>query len=107
MKRRPELKAKGPLLSSADHVSAIIFGRAGFTGAALEIRLPESRLPAGLPASEREVATLLLAGHSIEAIAKARRRSRFTVMNQVQSLYRRLHVRSRAELTHLLGGRAR
>lgn len=105
MKRRQKMKPITPLPSAAATISAAAFGIGEFEGAVLEILLPESRLPPDVPTSERQVAALLLAGHSIEAIARARQRSRFTIMNQVQSLYRRLQVRSRAELAHRLGGR--
>jgi len=55
-----------------------------------------------LTAVEREVAALLLAGRSRSAIAMARGRSKATIARQVESIYKKLGVRSRAELVSLL-----
>ena len=51
-----------------------------------------------LTAAEREVAALLLVGADDARIAVARSTSRRTAENQVASIYRKLGVRSRAEL---------
>jgi DNA-binding NarL/FixJ family response regulator len=60
----------------------------------VEPRRPVATLtPAG-----REILELLLAGHSNAAIARRRRRSVRTVAHQVDSIFRRLGVRSRLEL---------
>ncbi|MCC6872924.1 MAG: helix-turn-helix transcriptional regulator [Sandaracinaceae bacterium] len=63
------------------------------------------RPPAGrLSPAEREVARDLADGLSIQAIARRRGVAARTVANQMQSLYRKLGVRSRDELVlELLG----
>lgn len=68
-------------------------------------------IPAGpgtagpLTVAEREVADLLLAGHSTQEIAAARGTAERTVSNQIQSIYRKVGVRSREELAlRLLAG---
>lgn len=55
-----------------------------------------------LTASEREVALLLLHGMTNQAIADSRGTSTRTVANQIQSIYRKARVSSRAELAALL-----
>jgi DNA-binding CsgD family transcriptional regulator len=57
-------------------------------------------VPPGAPA-QREVLDLLLRGLSNAEIARLRRRSERTVAHQVDSIYRRLRVGSRAELIAL------
>lgn len=52
-----------------------------------------------LTVAEYEVATMLVAGRSNTEIASQRRVSVRTVANQIASLYRKLGVRSRAELS--------
>ncbi|HET8725086.1 MAG TPA: LuxR C-terminal-related transcriptional regulator [Anaeromyxobacteraceae bacterium] len=59
-----------------------------------------SPVPPGAPA-QREVLQLLLRGLSNAEIARLRRRSERTVAHQVDSIYRRLRVGSRAELIAL------
>jgi DNA-binding CsgD family transcriptional regulator len=51
-----------------------------------------------LTGAEREVAEMILAGFSNEAIAAARRVARATVATQVRSVYAKLGVSSRGEL---------
>jgi DNA-binding CsgD family transcriptional regulator len=51
-----------------------------------------------LTSAEREVALLALAGKSNNEIAEARHCSVRTVANQLQSVFRKLGIRSRAEL---------
>jgi DNA-binding CsgD family transcriptional regulator len=51
-----------------------------------------------LTSAEREVALLALAGKSNGEIAEARHCSVRTVANQLQSVFRKLGIRSRAEL---------
>jgi DNA-binding CsgD family transcriptional regulator len=58
----------------------------------------------GLTNSERHVAELVVAGHPVAAIAALRSTSVNTVTNQLSALYRKLGVRSRAELAARLGG---
>lgn len=53
---------------------------------------------AGLAPAQREVATLVLEGHSNAGIAALRGVSERTVAKQLDTIYRRLGVRSRAEL---------
>jgi DNA-binding CsgD family transcriptional regulator len=53
---------------------------------------------AGLSGAEREVAGMILAGFSNEAIAAARRVAKATVATQVRSVFAKLGVSSRAEL---------
>lgn len=65
-----------------------------------------ARRPAGYPVppgapAQREVLHLLLRGLSNAEIARLRRRSERTVAHQVDSIYRRLRVGSRAELIAL------
>jgi DNA-binding CsgD family transcriptional regulator len=55
----------------------------------------------GLTPAEREVALAVLAGLSNADIARARGSSARTVANQVASVFRKLGVRSRAELAAL------
>jgi DNA-binding CsgD family transcriptional regulator len=63
-------------------------------------RLAGGPVPPGAPA-QREVLDLLLRGFSNAEIARQRRRSERTVAHQVDSLFRRFHVGSRAELIAL------
>ena len=58
----------------------------------------------GLPAAEAEVLTLVLDGHDTAAIAKIHGTSTRTAANQVASIFKRLRVRSRAELAAKLAG---
>jgi DNA-binding NarL/FixJ family response regulator len=53
---------------------------------------------AALAPAQREVATLVLEGHSNARIAALRGTSERTVAKQLDTIYRRLGVRSRAEL---------
>ncbi len=59
---------------------------------------------ATLTKAEREVALLVLRGLSNAAIAKQRRCAVRTVANQLQAIYRKLGVGSRAELGALVLG---
>ena len=56
-----------------------------------------------LTEAEREVARLVVAGLSNEGIARRRNVSLRTIANQVSSIYRKLAVRSRRELSALQG----
>lgn len=56
----------------------------------------------GLTASERNVATHLLRGHSYQDIASARGTSVHTVANQARSVYRKLGIHSRWQLSSRL-----
>jgi DNA-binding NarL/FixJ family response regulator len=57
----------------------------------------------GLTEAEREVAKLVVAGLSNEAIARRRNVSVRTIAKQVSAIYRKLAVRSRRELSALQG----
>jgi len=59
-----------------------------------------------LSAAEREVALAALEGLSNTAIARARGTSPRTVANQLAALYRKLGVKSRAELAALIAAQA-
>ena len=59
-----------------------------------------STLP--LTAAEREIVAALVAGKTLAVIARQRRRARATVRHQVEAIYGKLGVHSRAELTALL-----
>ena len=59
--------------------------------------------PGRLTEAEREVARLVVAGLSNEGIARRRNVSLRTIANQVSSIYRKLAVRSRRELSALQG----
>ena len=52
----------------------------------------------GLTETEREIATYLIAGSTNADIARRRGSSEYTIANQVQSIFRKLSVRSRGEL---------
>jgi len=58
-----------------------------------------------LTATDREIASRLLAGWSQAEVARARGTSPRTVAKQIEVLYRKVGVRSRAELAALLAGR--
>ena len=66
-------------------------------------------LDAGLPvpAAQRDVLDLLLAGMSNAEIARIRRRSIHTVAHQVDAIFRRLGVGSRLELFALVARQSR
>lgn len=83
-------------------LAAVTFGRGELAGAIIRLPEPRPTAPIALPAAEREIAALLFEGLSLAAIARRRGRSRFTVMNQVRSLYRRLGVVSRVDLVRVL-----
>jgi len=68
----------------------------------LSFPLMEPELPATLTAAERGVLELLLRGRSNSEIAAARGTSARTVANQVASIFRKLGVSSRAELSSKL-----
>jgi DNA-binding CsgD family transcriptional regulator len=58
----------------------------------------------GLSAREREVAALLLPGHSAKAIAAALTISPWTVQDHIKAIYEKTGVRSRPELVTLVPG---
>lgn len=69
-------------------------------------RMPDETLAIPeLTKSENVVLSAMLEGSSNEKIAEALGKSRNTVANQVASIFRKLNVRSRAELAAKLFGR--
>lgn len=78
------------------HVTRMVVG--GMELAVISLPSPHTDGLTALTASEREVAELILAGCSNRHIARERGTSERTVANQVQSIFRKLGVVSRAEL---------
>ena len=70
----------------------------GQTVAILSFDVDDSDKTGELTSAEREVALLALDGKSNHEIAEARHCSVRTVANQLQSVFRKLGIRSRAEL---------
>jgi DNA-binding CsgD family transcriptional regulator len=68
----------------------------------LGFTLPDLQFPAKLSKTEREIARQICKGLSTAAIAGLRRRSPFTIVNQMRSLYAKLGIHSRAELVYRL-----
>ncbi|MDQ3032586.1 MAG: helix-turn-helix transcriptional regulator [Myxococcota bacterium] len=66
--------------------------------ALIELPLPEAELPLALSDAEQDVALAVFEGATNQEIATARGVSVKTVGNQLESIYRKLHVTSRAEL---------
>lgn len=66
--------------------------------------VPERKPPPALTAAEREVVQRVLEGATTSAIAAARRTSPRTVANQLQSIFRKLGIASRAELARCYAG---
>ena len=63
---------------------------------------PQTAKPKALSAAEREIASFLLAGMTTAQIAEKRGASIRTVTTQIESIYRKLGIGSRAELAALL-----
>jgi DNA-binding NarL/FixJ family response regulator len=70
--------------------------------ALLEIAKPEARVPAALTEAEQDIALRVFQGESTQHIARARGVSAKTVGNQLDSIFRKLGVMSRAELVLFL-----
>ena len=83
---------------------AIPFTFAGQRIAVLSFPIPELRFPSELTTVERQIARLLVQGRSPDTIARARKRSTFTVVNQIRSIYGKLGVHSLAQLVDRLVG---
>lgn len=64
--------------------------------------LPRTSKPRALSSAEREIASFLLAGMTTAQIAQKRGVSIRTVTTQIESIYRKLGIGSRAELAALL-----
>lgn len=73
--------------------------------AVLSFDSPAPRIPTSLTPAERDVLLRVLAGESNREIAAARGSSTSTVANQVAAVFRKLGVRSRAQLTRKLTSR--
>lgn len=72
----------------------------------VSFRVPVPDWHSLLTTTEVEIARDVLAGHSNAQIAQRRRTSVRTIANQVASIYRKLQVRSRLELSlYALAGR--
>jgi DNA-binding NarL/FixJ family response regulator len=69
--------------------------------AVIEVRTTNALPVAKLTPSEQQVLTLLVAGKTSSEIATARSVAERTVINQISSIYRKLNVSGRAELTAL------
>lgn len=74
------------------------FELAGETLLVLSHAVEPPPLPDALTAGERAIVASILAGMSNAAIAERRGTSARTVANQIASIFRKLGVRSRAEL---------
>jgi DNA-binding CsgD family transcriptional regulator len=72
--------------------------------ALLAIPVAEPSVPAPLAAAERDIVLAVYEGATNEEIAQRRGVSAKTVANQLESIYRKLSVTSRAELVLLLRG---
>lgn len=102
------VKDKLGMSSKAELVA--FFALSGFRRKLAETSIAEERFLVGssplinssdlknLSETEREIVALLVAGSTNTDIAARRRASEHTVANQVQSIFRKLGVRSRAEL---------
>lgn len=66
--------------------------------------VPERQALQALTDAEREVVRRVLEGATTSAIAAARRTSPRTVANQLQSIFRKLGIASRAELARCCAG---
>jgi len=102
-----ESQARDARLASAERFSpsdlAIVhFERTDVAFAVLAFRLPELEVPVRLPPAEAQIARLLCEGWSPSVIARRRRRSRFTIVNQVRSIYAKLGITCHTELLRAL-----
>ena len=73
--------------------------------ALLSFPIGEARIPNALTVAEQEVALQVYAGATNKQIAEARGVSPKTIGNQLESIYRKLGVSSRAELVLRLCGK--
>ncbi len=70
--------------------------------ALLEIVEPQARIPTALTEAEQDIALRVFQGETTPQIARSRGVSPRTVGNQLESIFRKLGVASRAELVLLL-----
>ena len=73
--------------------------------ALLSFPISQAVVPKALTVAEQDVALQVYAGATNKQIAEARGVSPKTISNQLESIYRKLHVSSRAELVLRLGGK--
>lgn len=73
--------------------------------ALLSVPLPEATLPDALTQAEADIALRVFEGASNRDIARARGVSDKTIANQLEVIFDKLQVSSRAELVLLLKGR--
>ena len=106
MSRNPPLCPKSPNpstepaeLAAPAALAARSFEIDGDRYAILTFPLPEAELPAELSAAERAVVQAVLEGLSNAEIARLRGTSLNTVANQLRSVFSKLDVSSRFELT--------
>jgi DNA-binding CsgD family transcriptional regulator len=100
---RRRTPAKGsPELPPPRELEAYTFQTEGDEFLVLSYELPKTILPADLTPAEREVVLAVALGGSDAEVAAARGTSARTVANQLQSIYRKLRVASRAELLAML-----
>jgi len=97
-KRRGTPKPPTELAAPAE-LAARSFEVDGERYAILSFPLPEVELPTELSAAEREVVQRVLEGLSNADIARQRGTSLNTVANQLRSVFSKLDVKSRFELT--------
>lgn len=95
---RPPPEQPAELAAPAE-LSARAFEIAGDRYAILAFPLPEAELPAALTGAERAVVQAVLEGLSNAEIARLRGTSLNTVANQLRSVFCKLDVSSRFELT--------
>jgi len=90
------MKSRRP--SPPPGLEGVLVESAGETFVVLSFPTREASLPASLSEAEREIVVGVLAGKRAREIAEARGVSKRTVENQLQRVYRKMGVRSRAEL---------
>jgi DNA-binding CsgD family transcriptional regulator len=67
-----------------------------------ELLEPEARIPPALTDAEQDIALRVFQGETTQQIARARGVSSKTIGNQLESIFRKLGVTSRAELVLFL-----
>jgi DNA-binding NarL/FixJ family response regulator len=95
-------KRRGPSLPAPRGLSARRVEMEGEELLVLSFPLPVLRAPGCLTEAERAVALAAANGASTAEIAKARGRSPRTIAHQLDSIYEKLGVKNRLELTRAL-----
>lgn len=98
---REARRASAETFRPAD-LAIVHFERSDVAFAVLAFRMPGLDVPARLSPAEAQIARLLCEGWSPSAIARRRRRSRFTIVNQVRSIYAKLGITCHTELLRAL-----